>query len=134
VISAGLRSLAAPYAQVIQSVVNESRLEVRGLSHESTSCDDLIDDEAGLKCGQLHSLVMLEFVDDDIEDIVRKSYALALALLFENASVEFEAGSSDLDLVWQAAKEGRVHQVFGLEVGGEYHHLLEGYGKALAGV
>ena len=43
-------------------------------------------------------------------------------------------GRADFDFVGKAAQEGRVHQVFGLEVGGEDDQFLEGNEEAFAGM
>src|ERR1035441_2932818 len=120
------------HPQIIERVVDEARLEVRRLPHEAAGSRHLIDDELRLKCSQIHPLFRLELGDNVIEDLSRQLQILQRALPIEDAAINLQAGDSYLNLVRKTAQEGRIHQVFRLQVGRKNDQLLEGDAEALS--
>src|ERR1039458_7169657 len=120
------------HPQIIQRIVDKARLEVRRLRHEAAGRHHLIADELRLKCSQIHPFSRLELGDYVIKDPSRQRQILQRALPIEDAAINLQAGYSYLYLVRKTAQEGRIHQVFRLQVGRKNDQLLEGDAKALS--
>jgi len=112
-------------AEVVDGVFNEAEFEVERLAHEAASSRDLIDDKAGVVGGKLHFFFEENFMHDDLEQVIGEGHAALVALGFEDVVVGVPGGRADFDLVREAAEEGWVHQLLGLEVGGEDDHGFE---------
>ena len=107
---------------------------MRRLAHKAASSDDLIDHEAGLIGRQLKPLLSSDFIYDGVKNVAREGQAAAFALYVENVPVVFKTGCSDFDFVGKTAQKGCVHQVFGIEVGGENNQFLERNAESFAGM
>src|SRR5580700_3771076 len=128
-----LRS-AAVDPQVAERVFDVERLHLRNPLHETTRCDDLIDDEFRLIGGQFEAFFYLDPVDDGVEGLVGKGEPHFGALRLEDATEGVETRRGHLDFVGQATQKGGVHQIFRLDIGGEDDELFKGNAETLAGV
>lgn len=118
--------VGAADAEVVDGVIDEAGVELDGEAEEAAGSGDLLDDEAGVVGGEFEAFFLGDAIDDAVEDLVVEFHAVLGGFNFKDAVEVFEAGSGDLDFVGQSAEEGGVHEVFGVEVGGEDEEFLEG--------